>query len=158
VVGLVAAHRAAVRRAYPRALGQGLTMSKRELLARISQLEAENVELRARAGELPAMPCNKDGLPFSGPRLVTARCLRGLSLDEFAEQLRVSRQDLIGFESETVAPTMEQIGFMSILLHFPLKWFFARGARLINSERISWRDGPWTWNADNLHWRKWLED
>lgn len=132
-------------------------MSKNDLLDRIAQLEAENLELRARAGELPEMPRNSDGLPFSGPRLILARNRRGLSVDEFARQLHVDRQTIIGFESETVAPTIEQIGNMSMLLHFPVKFFFAEGERLINPERISWRDGPWVWNADNLHTRKWTE-
>lgn len=132
-------------------------MSKRELLQRITDLEAENLELRARAGELPEMPRNSDGVPFSGPRLITARYRRGLSLDEFAEQLHVDRQTLIGFESETIAPTMEQIGNMSMLLHFPPLFFFAEGERLINPESISWRNGPYVWNADNLHTRKWIE-
>lgn len=128
-----------------------------ELLRRITELEAENLELRARAGELPEMPRNSEGLPFSGPRLIMARNRRGLSLDEFAEQLHIDRRTLIGFESEIVAPTTEQIGNMSMLLHFPVKFFYAEGERLINPERISWRDGPWVWHADNLHERKWIE-
>lgn len=131
-------------------------MAKRDLLARITQLEGENLELRQRAGELPEMPRNSEDLPFSGPRLIMARGRRGLSLDDFAGQLHVDRHTLIGFESEIVAPTMEQIGNMSMLLHFPVKFFFAEGQRLVNPERISWRDGPWVWDADNLHERKWI--
>lgn len=131
--------------------------SERELLQRITQLEAENLELRARAGELPEMPRNNEGIPFSGPRLITARKRRGLSLDDLAEELHIDRQTLIGFESETVAPTAGQIDSMSLLLHFPRKFFFAKDFRLLNPEHISWRDGPWVWNADNLHERKWVE-
>lgn len=128
-----------------------------DLLRRIQELEAENLELRQRVGELPEMPRNSEGLPFSGPRLIMARGRRGLSPGEFAEQLHVDRQTVIGFESETIAPTMEQIGNMSMLLHFPLKFFFCEGERLLNPERISWRDGPWVWNIDNIHERKWIE-
>ena len=133
-------------------------IDRKKLLDRITQLERENLELLARAGELPEMPRNKEGEPFSGPRLITARHRRGLSVDEFAEKLRVSRKTLIGFESETKAPTMEQIYKMSMMLHFPLKCFFAAGYRLVNPESISWRDGPWIWNADNMHERKWISD
>lgn len=131
--------------------------NKRDLINRIAQLEAENLELRARAGELPEMPRNSEGVPFSGPKLITARHRRSLSVDEMANDLHVTRSTYIGFESETVAPTMEQIGNMSMLLHFPHKWFFGEGFRLLNPERISWRDGPWVWNADNIHERKWIE-
>ena len=103
------------------------------------------------------MPRNSAGLPFSGPRLIMARCRRGLLPDELATLLHVERQTVIGFESETAAPTHEQIALMSMVLHFPLKFFYAEGERLINPEKISWRDGPWVWDIDNLHERKWIE-
>jgi transcriptional regulator with XRE-family HTH domain len=135
-------------------VGEGTT--KKELLDRITQLEAENLELLSRAGELPDMPRNSEGVPFSGPRLIMARHRRGLSLDECAEQLHVDRRTLIGFESETVAPILDQIVNMSMLLGFPIKFFYAEGVRLIDPEKISWRDGPWQWDADHLHERKWV--
>lgn len=129
-----------------------------ELLSRIAQLEAENVELRQRAGELPAMPRNSDGLPFSGARLAMVRMKRGLSLEELAKMLHVDRATIIGFESETIAPTTQQVGDIAMRLHWPLKFFYAENVRLVNPERISWRGSPWVWNADNLHWRKWVSD
>lgn len=132
--------------------------TQRDLLSEIDRLEAENLELRARAGELPPMPCNSEGLPFSGPRMITARCRRGLSIDEMASLLHVDRRTIIGFETETIAPTMEQIGKMSMRLHFPLKFFFARDMRLVDPERVSWRTSPWVWNAGNMHIRKWINN
>ena len=113
-----------------------------DLRQRLLDMEAENLELRARAGELPEMPRNSEGLPFSGARMITARNRRGLTPGELAEDLHVTRQEVIGFETETIAPTMEQIGNMAMILHFMPGFFFADDYWLINPERISWRDGP----------------
>lgn len=132
-------------------------MSKKDLLDKIVALEAENLELRRRASELPPMPHNNDGLPFSAPRLIMARWRRGIGLDEMAEMLHLDRETYIGIESEIVAPTMEQIGNMSMLLHFPVKFFFAEGERLINPYTASWSGPRFEWDADHLHVRKWME-
>lgn len=129
------------------------TKENKALVERIQELEAENIELRQRAGELPEMPRNLQGLPFSAPRLIVARMRRGISVPEMAKKLGVDKRTYIGYESETVAPTMEQIGKMAMLSGFPLRFFFAEFEPLMSFSATSL--GPYEWDADTIHIKKW---
>lgn len=129
--------------------------TKRDLERRLKELEAQNLELLARAGELPEMPRNREGLPFSGPRLILVRNVRGLTVSEMAKEMHCDKRIYIGYESEIVAPTVEQIGNMSMILHWPLKFFFCEGFRLIDLDASGWSGPPIVLDADELHVRKW---
>lgn len=125
-----------------------------DLLAKIEELEAQNKALLARLGELPELPRNAEGLPFSPPRLILARMRRGIDAPAMAGKLKLMKATYIGIESATVAPTWDQIAQMSMLTRFPAGFFFAEDFWLFSFDNTSL--GPYSWNADNYHVRQWI--
>ncbi|OCZ49931.1 XRE family transcriptional regulator [Dehalobacter sp. TeCB1] len=60
---------------------------------------------------------------FNGNRLKNARLYRGLTVEELAEKIEVSKQTVSQYENDKIAPTFEKILSLSGELQFPYEYF-----------------------------------
>lgn len=62
---------------------------------------------------------------FSGKRIKSARLYNGLTVEELAEQLNVSKQAVSQYENEQINPPFEKGFLLSKILKFPVDYFFS---------------------------------
>lgn len=60
---------------------------------------------------------------FNGNRLKNARLYRGLTVEELAEKIDVSKQTVSQYENDKIVPTFEKILSLSGKLQFPYEYF-----------------------------------
>ncbi|MCG1024976.1 MULTISPECIES: helix-turn-helix domain-containing protein [Dehalobacter] len=60
---------------------------------------------------------------FNGNRLKNARLYRGLTVEELAEKIEVSKQTVSQYENDKIVPTFEKILSLSGELQFPYEYF-----------------------------------
>ena len=63
---------------------------------------------------------------FNGQRLRQARLYNGLSINDLAEILGVTKQAISQYETQNVTPEFEKMRILTEKLKFPSSYFFQR--------------------------------
>lgn len=62
---------------------------------------------------------------FRGKNLKNARVLRGYSITEVSEKLKISKQSISYYENDNRIPTMENLNKLAEYLKFPINYFYS---------------------------------
>ncbi len=88
---------------------------------------------------MPQMEINKMAKNFNGQRLREARLYNGLSINDLADILGVTKQAISQYETQNVTPEFEKMRIITEKLNFPSSYFFQEDIYEVNAKTTYFR-------------------
>ena len=89
--------------------------------------------------EIPQMEMNKMTKSFNGQRLRQARLYNGLTINELADILGVTKQAISQYETQNVTPEFKKMRIITEKLKFPSSYFFQEDIYEVNAKTTYFR-------------------